>query len=380
MALTDRAANSAIPTVSVILPTYNQCGFLPKMVRSILCQTFEDFEFIIVNDGSTDGSREYLDQLSDPRVRVIHQPNGRLPKALNAGFQAARGRYFTWVSSDNWCAPVFLEALVDALDATPAAGFACSAFAWVDENDSISSFTKNQDLSPSSLLVSNPGIASFMYRSECHARVGWYDPELEGAEDWDMWLKITEIFETVYVPEILYYYRHHQDSMTAQIPQKIRTSCRKTFESALARRNHQLQLHELYPALAGHEDDMELSFYALFDFGSRLLTSPFDAADVASNFLQKAIELSPQSAAAVFNLGVAWARMGNLSQAASAFGSLTDTDKSFRALCLTLIEACNQKNYELLCRISAIQLSDEERRHITSRVSATHSATFALRA
>src|SRR5262249_10919089 len=103
------------PRVSVVLPVYNHLRFLPEAIRSVLAQTYRDFELVIVTDGSPDGTKEYLDALTDPRIVVVHQENRRLPGALNTGFAHARGELLTWVSADNHCAPLFLEALVGAL-------------------------------------------------------------------------------------------------------------------------------------------------------------------------------------------------------------------------------------------------------------------------
>ncbi|MDD2273743.1 MAG: glycosyltransferase [Desulfuromonadaceae bacterium] len=216
------------PLVTVVLPTYNHLSFLPKSIESLLLQTFTEFELIIVNDGSTDGTMEFLDSLSDPRIRIIHQKNSRLPLALNAGFKIARGQLLTWTSADNYCAPHFLEAFVSAFNNHPEAGFAYSAFAWINEDGQITGVHQNQDVSWANMIKANPGLASFMYRKECHVTLGWYDSDLEGAEDWDMWLRIIERYQAIYVPEMLYYYRIHNNSMTATKTSLIAASSQKT--------------------------------------------------------------------------------------------------------------------------------------------------------
>ncbi len=233
------------PKVSVVLPTYNQLHFLPRAIDSLLNQTFGDFELIIVNDGSTDGTKDYLNTLADPRITVKHQDNARLPKALNAGFRSARGELLTWVSSDNYCAPAFLETLVGALDSYPNAGMAYSGFAWVDENDQVINVIKDQDMSFHSLLAMNPGNASFMYRKKCQDKVGFYDPKLIGAEDWDMWIRIVERFETVCVPETLYHYRIHEQTMTRQMRPEIRANAQAVFMNAMTRKADTLDLLKL---------------------------------------------------------------------------------------------------------------------------------------
>src|SRR5262249_7409539 len=160
----------------------------------------------------------------------------RLPGALNTGFAHARGELLTWISADNACAPMFLAAMVGALDRHPDAGFAYSAFAWIDDAGEITGIHRDQDVSARSLLKQNPGIAAFMYRRSGQAAVGLYDPALDGAEDWDMWLRIVERTAAVYVPEILMYYRVHADSMTARQRERIFRASRQVVLNALARR------------------------------------------------------------------------------------------------------------------------------------------------
>ncbi|MEZ6194665.1 MAG: glycosyltransferase [Planctomycetota bacterium] len=168
------------PRVSVILPTYNQAAWLPGAIRSVLEQTFEDLELVIVDDGSTDETPRILAELRDPRVRVIHQANARLPRALNRGFAEARGEYLTWTSSDNALAPTMLERLVAALDGRPECGLAACHFSWIDEAGHFLRLTRDQDLSYRSFLVLNPGLAGFLYRADLAREVGPYDPRARG--------------------------------------------------------------------------------------------------------------------------------------------------------------------------------------------------------
>ena len=90
------------PLVSVVIPTYNRVALLAEAVRSVLAQTFTDFELIVVDDGSTDHTKAMVDGLADPRVRVISLPHSGLPgRARNAGITQARGRYVAFLDSDD---------------------------------------------------------------------------------------------------------------------------------------------------------------------------------------------------------------------------------------------------------------------------------------
>lgn len=99
--------------VSVVIPVYNVEKYLDACVRSVLGQTYADFELILVDDGSTDGSPALCDgyAAADSRVRVIHQKNGGLSAARNAGIRQAKGQYITFVDSDDFVSPVYIERL-----------------------------------------------------------------------------------------------------------------------------------------------------------------------------------------------------------------------------------------------------------------------------
>jgi len=104
--------------VSIIIPVYNTQAYLEKCLDSVLAQTMEDFELILVNDGSTDGCPGICDRyrLQDPRVRVIHKENGGLSSARNAGLDIAKGKYICFVDSDDHIAPTLLEKTVPLME------------------------------------------------------------------------------------------------------------------------------------------------------------------------------------------------------------------------------------------------------------------------
>jgi glycosyltransferase involved in cell wall biosynthesis len=106
------------PKVSVIMPTYNQAEFIEAALDALEDQTFSDFELIVVNDGSTDGTKDVLDCCTHPNLaEVVHlEKNGGTAQAINAGIALARGEWFTWVSSDNEQYPDWLETLLAGVE------------------------------------------------------------------------------------------------------------------------------------------------------------------------------------------------------------------------------------------------------------------------
>lgn len=111
------------PLISVIIPAYNTAPYLPRCLDSVLCQTLPDFELILIDDGSTDGTGAIADRYAatDSRVRVIHKENGGVSSARNRGSDVARGQFITFVDSDDTVRPTYLEKLHAALCETGAA-------------------------------------------------------------------------------------------------------------------------------------------------------------------------------------------------------------------------------------------------------------------
>ena len=104
--------------LSIITPVYNTADYLEATVESVLAQTYRDFELILVDDGSTDGSDVLCDRLAvrDARIRVIHKPNGGVASARNAGLDAVQGDYIGWIDSDDLISPIMFETLLKLAD------------------------------------------------------------------------------------------------------------------------------------------------------------------------------------------------------------------------------------------------------------------------
>ena len=108
-----------MPKVSVIIPSYNRAGMLPRTVHSVLDQTFPDLECIVVDDGSSDGTRQVIASISDPRLRYIWQENQERSAARNTGIAASQGEYLTFLDSDDRLLPGALALLAPTLEAQP---------------------------------------------------------------------------------------------------------------------------------------------------------------------------------------------------------------------------------------------------------------------
>lgn len=215
-----------IPIVSVIVPTYNRAHFLTEAIESVLTQTYQDWELIIVDDGSADDTKALSDQCArrDHRIRVIHQANSGVAKARNAGLRAATGRYIAFLDDDDRWVPEKLERQVAYLDAHPEIGLAFTLAQLVDQElRHIKVLPQVWRCSFEALLercfIPLPTV---MVRRECLNCVGDFDEALGTSADYDLWLRIARRFEIACLEEPLALYQRHGANMSLDGQRRIR--------------------------------------------------------------------------------------------------------------------------------------------------------------
>lgn len=207
-----------LPVISIVLPTYNQAHYLPLALDSIFDQTFKEFELIVVNDGSTDDTSRVLEEYRARfDFRVVEQENQGLPRALNAGFAQARGKYYTWTSSDNIMLPTMLEELYSALQGDPSVDVVYADWYTIDEAGNTVARFQTIDFDRHLLLRQNFVHCCFLFNRECMKKIGDYDPNFIYCEDWEFWIRVSQHFKMKRVPRALYKYRVHSGSMTTEI-------------------------------------------------------------------------------------------------------------------------------------------------------------------
>lgn len=204
--------------VSVIIPAFNQGHYLGKTIRSVLDQSYPEFEILVVDDGSTDNTAVVTRQFADPRLRYIYQDNRGLSAARNTGIQHAQGAYLTYLDSDDLFMPEKLSLLAAALRDAPGAGFAAGQSIPIDEHDKPigQRFDTPLPEKPERLLLWNPlHVGSVLITAEWQQRAGLFDETLRSYEDWDMWLRLARLgCPMVYVPQPVSRYRFHRQQMT----------------------------------------------------------------------------------------------------------------------------------------------------------------------
>lgn len=201
-----------VPSVSIVLPTYNGSKYLQASIDSCLAQTFADFELIIVDDSSTDKTPEIIKCYKDPRIRYHrNEVNQRLPRSLNIGFSLARGEYLTWTSDDNFYLPDAIEKMLRCLNEK--GGEFVYADIYALQGDDVPG-AKHEKLPDCEKLVdANCVRACFLYTRKAMVTIGDYDPDMELIEDYDYWVRIWEKFHLHHISEPLYYYRYHPQAL-----------------------------------------------------------------------------------------------------------------------------------------------------------------------
>jgi hypothetical protein len=212
---------SSPPRVSVVLPVYNAERFVGEAIDSILGQTLADFELIVIDDGSTDDTPRILaDRVSrDPRIRLIARENRGLTPTLNEGLEGARGPFVAIMNADDIALPERLERQVAFLDTHPAVAAVGSQtrlmLADGTPGPSVSLPQTPADVRrflPKASPLAHPAV---MFRRAAVVEVRGYRPQIEPAEDYDLWLRLADRHELANLPNVLLHYRVHGGQSTA---------------------------------------------------------------------------------------------------------------------------------------------------------------------
>ena len=202
------------PKVSVIIPCFNLGQFLEETVDSVLTQTDQDFEVVIVNDGSTDErTNAILRDFQRPRTTVLSTDNQGLAAARNLAIEHSQGKYICALDADDKLHPRFLEKTTAVLEADPSVTFVST---WLETFGTESWVWRQERCDFPTLLAECVVLTASPVRREAVDAVGGYDNRLSpGDEDWDLWISLVEQgFRGTILPEVLFYYRRRPGSMS----------------------------------------------------------------------------------------------------------------------------------------------------------------------
>ena len=236
------------PLVSIITPTFNRAEFIEQAVKSVLGQTYPNFELLIVDDGSTDDTRKRLDNvLEDPRVLYFYQPNQGQSVARNLALSHAKGELICFLDSDNYWPENKLENQIALLSDNPDVDVVYGDAVTIDEH--------GREVSRKNTKRYSGHIARHMIRDNCvsmntaMARRSCFDQlgALSGtrrvADDYDLWLRFSARFRFLYMPEFLAYYRVMEDQISSDKTRRLDSNWRiindfrREFPDAMSKRD-----------------------------------------------------------------------------------------------------------------------------------------------
>lgn len=238
------AIEAELPALSVVMPVYNGERYVAEAIESVLEQTYRDFEFLIINDGSKDGSLAVLETYAgrDIRIRIISRENRGLVASLNEGIAESRAGRIVRMDADDICFPTRFERQVAYMDVHPTCVVLGTGYDLIDEAGRLlvenpSPYCNNADiqriLMTGHCCLTHP---TTMISKEALAQVGGYRPEIRHAEDYDLWLRLAEIGEIINLEEPLLRYREHSQAVTSMHGVEQFESTRRAFEEACLRR------------------------------------------------------------------------------------------------------------------------------------------------
>ncbi|MGC4071985.1 MAG: glycosyltransferase [Nibricoccus sp.] len=209
------------PAISVVIPVYNAATYLESAIASVQAQTFSDFEIVVVDDGSKDNSKALLDALAarDPRIRVISRPNTGIVGALNDSLAAARGEFVARMDADDLCLPARFEKQITFLRANPDCVCVGSAFLYIDAAGGLIKECvrpSDHETIERELISGNGGVIihpAAMFRRAAIEQAGRYREKAQWIEDLDLYLRLAQIGRLANLPEVLFHYRFHEQSV-----------------------------------------------------------------------------------------------------------------------------------------------------------------------
>ena len=211
------------PTISILMPVYNAQRFLKRAIESVLAQTFADFEFVIINDGSTDNSVSIVESFQDTRIRLVHnEKNIGLVSTLNKGLTLVNGKYIARMDADDISLPDRFQKQVDHLENHPETAVLAANILIINADEDEMGYWDSDRANQSAeeiytsmaktCCIAHPTV---LMRSEIIKRYQYNSTQKEG-EDWDLWMRLlSEGYKIEKLPEVLLKYRVHAASFTA---------------------------------------------------------------------------------------------------------------------------------------------------------------------
>lgn len=276
------------PLVSVYITNYNYGQFIKEAIDSVCNQSYQNIELIIIDDGSTDNSREIIESYSQlDNIQIIYQTNKGLNVTNNVAIRASQGKYIMRLDADDFLHPTAIETMANELEADTSIGLIFPDYYYVDEVSEIIGQEKRHDFDKDVTLYNQPAHgACTLIRKENLVSVGGYNESYNCQDGYELWIKFINHFKVTNYSEPLFYYRQHGKNLTKS-EERILDTRAKINANYVKSKKHFADTIAIIP-VRGNENDS-----AFIDLdGSNLLVRKLEAAIAAEN-IKKIIVTSP---------------------------------------------------------------------------------------
>ena len=274
--------------VTVYITNFNYGKFIKQAIESVLMQTEQSFELIIIDDGSTDNSREIIEKYKDLKnIRIVYQKNKGLNVTNNIALRAARGKYIVRLDADDYFSPNALELLLEKLESDSMLGMVFPDYFIVDTQGEVLERQKRHDFDNEVKLFDQAAHgACTMIRVQFLREIGGYDESFSCQDGYELWVKFSSKFKVSNINEPLFYYRKHGKNLTSNEDRILDT--RATINSKFVKKfNKEIKSVAIIPVRGEGNDIYKLPF------GSHTLLEEKINQALESNFITKVIVTSP---------------------------------------------------------------------------------------
>ena len=240
--------NPVVPRVSVIIATYNNAHYILEAIASIFNQTYTSYEIIVIDDGSTDNTRQVLEPYLD-KLRYVYQENKGVSQARNLGLEIAQGEFISFLDADDFFLPDKLAKQVAIFDARPSLGIVHSGWRLVNKKgekiSDIELWHSSPELDLQTWVIWKPVTISMMFRKSWIKSAGGFDTRWHHGEDIDLILRLSvNGCEAVWLPKVTYCYRQHHRNATRKSTQQA-TSMMSVLDDFFSRPNLPISIRQL---------------------------------------------------------------------------------------------------------------------------------------
>ena len=237
--------NHKTPTVSIIIPTYNQAQYLGRTIESVLAQSFKDYEIIVINDSSTDTTAQVLKTYPDERIRIKTMPTNLGPAVTrNVGLEMAQGEFIAFLDSDDLWYPEMLLTMIAYFKGHPGTDIVFGAYHYINEAGQRIGSTgypskfrpkPGADLLPVLVVLGNiVHMSASMVRYRCFETYGSFDPSLKRSMDWELWIRMAaNNCKIDMIDTVVACYRRHTSNIT-RVPHQMEKAARQVLDKVFS--------------------------------------------------------------------------------------------------------------------------------------------------